>query len=210
MGQELIFLGAKIFQTSPSTIMIQRKAAFIRGLRAKWLLSVHGRKYRPSGSVNLRGARDIVESATMSEPNWGDVVDRSLTTPHHRYSLPLFHRFGRGSSGEVAKKVVVPQVVVDKIIAESSNTGCWTDSPRGYTDEEGALPSAHCRGGAYARRVRGLGLEDSVACVQHGIGRAHTLYLRARGASSCRQPRRCGSQVIMLEQWESGVSWGWG
>lgn len=103
----------------------------------------------------------------------------------YEYSYAVHHSFGRGSFKTVAKRVVVPKIVLDQIIGQK----CWTERPRGHGS------------GSRAPLVGGAGLAAKTGGVKgHDVkpkssGRARALHLRAQKATLSQ--RKPGHQVMV-------------
>ena len=127
-------------------------------------------------------------------------LDHLCKPQDNDYSYAVQHSFARGRFRDVAEKVVVPKMVLDKIIKGS--TSSWTEAPGGREERE--FPTEMRVGGAGAcLQMQGVKLEYGVGCRPKGIGRARALHIRAQKASSYQQLRKPGSKVSksLLDRW---------
>jgi len=128
---------------------------------------------------------------------WAILQDHHLRRPPgNELSHAVSHSKGRGKFKEMAREVIVPELVLDKIIQSKSDF--WTDQRSDVPCGTGSRCLPASEGGAVTARGRMEGVRIEVGAGAKKSGRAHVLRTRR---SQYRQPRKPGVLASVVQYW---------
>ena len=133
----------------------------------------------------------------MNSPSgewWKILQDNHLRRPpQNELSHAVSHSIGRGNFKDLAREVVVPELVLDKII--QSNSNYWSDEPCGGPGRR-RFPAGDGGTVATADRSRMLGVRVDVESRVKKSGRATLLRTRRSQHLRSRTPGNLASVIL--------------